>query len=120
MIKDHSRNPAQNEAGPKAARNPRPDGVRLATLAGVVALLVISIWNWRSVSRIQTGLDSRLSQIENRLGQVAGKVDTVEARLQPARSGPDPNRVYTINTAGSPAKGPASAPITIAEFSDVP
>jgi hypothetical protein len=54
--------------------------MQLATLAGVLALLVISVWNWRSVSRIQTGLDSRLSQIENRLGQVAGKVDTVEAR----------------------------------------
>ena len=117
-MKDHSKNPAQNETGTKVAKKPRSDGVRLATLAGVVALLVISIWSWRSMSRIQTGLDSRLSQIENRLGQVAGKVDTVAAQTQPPRRGPDPNRVYTINTAGSPAKGPAAAPITIAEFSD--
>ena len=36
----------------------------------------------------------------------------------PPRRGPDPNRVYRIKTAGSPTKGPASAAVTIAEFSD--
>jgi hypothetical protein len=92
--------------------------VRLATLAGVAILLALSFWIWRSIDRMQTGVDSRLSQIESRLAQVSGKVDTVTAQNQPPRRGPDPNRVYTINTIGSPEKGPAGAPITIAEFSD--
>ena len=118
MTKNQPRNATQNEPGPKAAKKPRPDGMRLATLAGVVALLAISIWNWRSLSQIQTGMDSRLSQIESRLGQVSGKVETVAAQLQPARRGPDPNRVYTINTVGAPVKGSPAAPITVAEFSD--
>jgi protein-disulfide isomerase len=60
-----------------------------------------------------------LGQIENQLAQVSGKVDRVSARpAQPARRGPDPDRVYQIKTAGSPSKGPSGAPVTIAEFSD--
>jgi hypothetical protein len=35
-----------------------------------------------------------------------------------APSGPDPNRRYTVNTAGAPAKGPNSARVKIVEFSD--
>lgn len=38
---------------------------------------------------------------------------------RPARAErPDPNQRYQIDTAGSPAKGPESAPVTIVEFSD--
>jgi hypothetical protein len=92
--------------------------MRLATLAGILALVTISFLIWRSIDRIQTGLDSRLGQIEKRLVDVAGKMETAAARTPPVRRGPDPNRVYTINTAGAPVKGPAGAPITIAEFSD--
>jgi hypothetical protein len=118
MQKNLSRNHTVSESGARPARKPSIDVARLATLCGVVALLGISIWNWRSLSQIQTGLDSRLSQIESRLGQVSGKVETVAAQLQPPRRGPDPNRVYTINTVGAPVEGPVAAPITIAEFSD--
>ena len=32
--------------------------------------------------------------------------------------GPDPNRIYTVNLAGAPAKGPDTAPVTIAAFSE--
>lgn len=37
---------------------------------------------------------------------------------RPPRRGPDPERVYKINVAGSPAMGPETAPITVVEFSD--
>ncbi len=85
-----------------------------------MVLLMVSFSNWREIGRIQTSLDNRLGQINNQIGQVASKVDGVAARpaAQPARRGPDPNRVYQIKTAGAPSKGAASAPITIAEFSD--
>ncbi len=35
-----------------------------------------------------------------------------------ARRGPDPNKKYTIQTAGRPTKGKATAKIEIVEFSD--
>jgi protein-disulfide isomerase len=45
-------------------------------------------------------------------------VDQVASRAAAPARGPDPNRVYTLKTAGAPFKGPESAPVTIAEFSD--
>ena len=85
-----------------------------------MVLLMVSFSNWREISRIQTSLDNRLGQINNQIAQVASKVGSGAARpaAQPSRRGPDPQRVYQIKTAGAPAKGAASAPITIAEFSD--
>jgi protein-disulfide isomerase len=78
----------------------------------VIALVIISLLNWREIDR----LGGRLGQIETRLGQVAERVAQAPAARQ--TRGPDPNRVYTVNATGAPAKGPASAPVTIAEFSD--
>jgi hypothetical protein len=47
-------------------------------------------------------------------------VAAAQARPAPQRapSGPDPNRRYTVNTSGAPAKGPGSARVKIVEFSD--
>ena len=77
--------------------------------------MMISFSNYREIDRIQTSLDSRLTQIENRIAEVANRAP---AAAQPLQRGPDPNRVYEIRTAGAPLKGPATAPVTIAEFSD--
>ena len=92
--------------------------VRLATLGVVVALTMLSLWNARQVNSHQEGIESRLGRIETQLGQVSKKVEGGLAKAAPPRRGPDPNRVYKIKTAGAPIKGPANAPITIAEFSD--
>jgi type II secretory pathway component PulM len=88
----------------------------LATLAGVVAVLMLSFASWRDVERIDRSLDERLDKLETRLEQVATRMERAPAAA-PQR-GPDPNRVYTIQTASAPARGPAGAPVTIAEFSD--
>jgi len=96
-------------------------GVTWAILGGVVAVLMISFSNWRELDRIEETLSGRLTQIESKVAEVGAKVDnlpTQAAQAAPPRRGPDPNRVYTIKTAGAPVKGPASAPVTIAEFSD--
>jgi hypothetical protein len=92
----------------------------MGILGGVVALLVISFSNWRELDRIEESLAGRLGKIETQLAQVSDKVTNLptQAAAQPARRGPDPNRAYPIKTAGAPTKGPASAAVTIAEFSD--
>ncbi len=115
---NQSKNTMQYDHDAKPAPRLGHDILRLAILGGILALLIMSFLIWRSIDRIQGGLDSRLVRIENRLTQISGKMDTVAALNQPQRRGPDPNRVYAINTAGAPAKGPAGAPVTIAEFSD--
>ncbi len=93
-------------------------GLALATLGGVVVLLMISFSNWREIDRIDEKLDNRLSQIDARIIEMAAKADRAPTRAAQPTRGLDPNKVYPIKTAGAPAKGPANAAVTIAEFSD--
>jgi protein-disulfide isomerase len=52
-------------------------------------------------------------------GMQAGFKTAAAPAPAPSRPGaPDPNRRYPVNTAGSPAKGPANAKVTLVEFSD--
>jgi hypothetical protein len=85
----------------------------LVTLGAVIAVLLISISNWREIDRIQTALDKKLNEIEAKIGEVSNR-----AADRPNRRGPDPSRVYPIQIAGAPVRGPVNAPVTIAEFSD--
>jgi protein-disulfide isomerase len=100
--------------GPTASDSPSPrrsDPFALAVLVGVIVLLTISAVNVWTVRR----LGERVGKIEAALGGV-GKI---EAALGGGRrSGPDPNRVYTVRTAGAPTKGPEAAPVTLVEFSE--
>ncbi len=83
------------------------DPLAIVTLGGVVVMLVVSLVNMWTIRRVERTLDDRVSRLE---AQGTGR--------RTATEGPDPNRIYKINTAGSPAKGPVSAPVTIAEFSE--
>jgi hypothetical protein len=91
----------------------------LAVVGGLGVLVGFAYLNLIEMRGIHRVLDTRLDQIDTRLVQLSRKVE--QAGTRPAaveRSGPDPNRVYAIRTDGAPFKGPAAAPITIAEFSD--
>ena len=88
-----------------------------AVLAGIAILLFLTFMTWDQMRQLQNSIDGRLPQIENRIAQLSTKVDQVATRA-PANQGPDPNRVYTIKTVGMPVRGPDTAPVTIAEFSD--
>ena len=81
-------------------------------------MLVISFSNSREIGRIGTSLNDRLGKLETRIGQLADRMERLSAQAAPARQGPDPNRVYAIKVEEAPVRGPASAPVTIAEFSD--
>ena len=106
-----------NKTRELASRSAKPGGTGLATLAAVVLLLVVNVSLWSQNRGNQTALTERLTRIETQMGQLSTKMDSV-ARGAAAPKGMDPNKVYTVKTEGSPAKGPATAPVTIAEFSD--
>jgi protein-disulfide isomerase len=64
-------------------------------------------------------LGAQMGEIE----QAMGKTNVAVAAAQPARPpqrqrGPDPTKVYKLNTAGSPTLGPTQAKVTLVEFSD--
>lgn len=77
------------------------DAALIATLVGVVLILVVSMVNRRDLMR----LNARVTQLETLAkapGAQSGVVD----------------RVYQVDVASAPAKGPATAPVTIAAFSE--
>jgi hypothetical protein len=82
-------------------------------LAGVVVLILLGYMNWQETRELQKSVDDRMDKVETRLADLAKAAPAAA----PAR-GPDPNRVYTVKTDGAPVKGPAGAPVTIAEISD--
>jgi hypothetical protein len=89
-----------------------------AAVAGIAVLVFLSFAIWDDMRQLQNSLDGRLPQIESRLAQLSTKVDQVASRPAGGSTGPDPNRVYTVRTLGMPVRGPDTAPVTIAEFSD--
>ena len=94
------------------------DVVALATLVGVMAILMITFTNMRDVDRLDRTLETRIAKLEADIAQMGTRAAPAAAAA-PARGGLDPSRVYPIKVAAdAPAKGPAKAPVVIAEFSD--
>ena len=84
-----------------------------ATLVGMAVLVLLSYMNWQETRQLRQGLDDRFARIDSRLTELSARAGPAAAR-----QGPDPNRVYAVKTEGAPTRGPAGAPVTIAEFSD--
>ena len=94
------------------------DPIALATLAGVVALLMITFTNMRDVDRLDRTIGERIEKLEGQIAQVGSRPAPAAAPAA-APGGIDPNRVHTIKIAAdAPARGPQNAPVVIAEFSD--
>lgn len=56
--------------------------------------------------------------IQTRLTETLAKLQTAPPATPPPAPPPDPNKVFRIDTAGSPYKGAKGASVTIVEFSD--
>jgi hypothetical protein len=90
----------------------------LATLVGLALVVVVGFTDYNATMKLQTTVNERLQQVENKINLMSAKVD-LAARPAPARqNGPDPNKVYAVKIDGAPYEGPKEAPVTIAEFSD--
>ncbi len=72
---------------------------------------------------IKSSLDAgtgELAGVRTSLDEVQGALQAARptAAAAPRRRGPDPDKAYTVSTAGSPAKGVETAKVTVVEFSD--
>jgi len=92
---------------------------RWGTLVAVVAVGAITLANGQFARRSSEAVEGRLAKLDSRLDQMARKVDEVATNAAKAgRQAPDPNRVYTFKTEGSPVRGASNAAVTIVEVSD--
>jgi len=109
-----NKTPTPPSAGPSGSPNPWLISALIVGVAVVGGSLIIR---------------SALQRATDQMGEIRMALnDTKQALVSAAQArppvpaapptGPDPNRRYTVNTAGSPARGPATARIKIVEFSD--
>jgi protein-disulfide isomerase len=88
--------------------------VGVAVFAGSMALT-------RSLDRMTQQLDrstGRLDEIRDAVAEAKDALSNLQVAAAPGGRGVDPNKRYTVDTKGSPAMGPDTAPVTIVEFSD--
>jgi protein-disulfide isomerase len=89
--------------------------VGVAVFAGSMALT-------RSLDRMTQQLDrstGRLDEIRDAVADAKDALSNLQVAAAPGgRKGLDPNKRYSVETKGSPAIGPETAPVTIVEFSD--
>jgi hypothetical protein len=111
----HDRDAVPHGEASERPEFPSPRLTAVVVVGGVGALVVLSSLSWLEIREIRVGLAGRLERIDSQLEKVASRI---ERPAPAAQRGPDPNRVYTVKTDGAPARGPAGAPVTIAEFSD--
>ena len=101
---------------------------RTALIASIivgVAVIAGSAIIASGLNRVTAQLDrttGKLQEIGKAVADAKSALSNV-ARAAPApqparRRGPDPNKRYTVNIKGAPAKGPATAKIKLIEFSD--
>ena len=105
------------EKGPYAPPAGGSSGNSPILLVGIALLLVLGGWSLAEVRSIRKDLGEKITQLDTKVVALQAKVGSASA-AQARRSGPDPDKAYTIRTEGSPMEGVASAVVTIAEFSD--
>lgn len=82
MAKRERKDPDPEDSHMRTARHFGAQALGLATLVGLVALLLISFINWRTIDRTQAGLDARFARIEDRIREVSRDMDSKLARIE--------------------------------------
>jgi protein-disulfide isomerase len=90
--------------------------MRHAVGVGLLAVLAACGTNSEDLKQIKDSqrlILAKLADLDKKVEGIAGK-----AVAPPPRPTVDPNKVYNIPVGDSPFKGPANAPVVLAEFSD--
>ena len=100
-------------------------GAQVLAAAAIIGVAVVggSLVLSQSLNRVTQQIDRASDRLDDIRGAVAEAKDQlanlrVAAAPSARPTGDDPNRRYVINVAGSPALGPETARVTIAEFAD--
>lgn len=98
----------------------RQDGGGTSWLPIVVAFCALGLGfvAWTDAKKVKDETLKRFVDMDTKVIQLQAQVANA-AKAKPApQQGPDPNKVYTVRTEGSPTKGNPKAPIIIAAFSE--
>jgi protein-disulfide isomerase len=98
--------------------NGSPGGMTWLPIGLAVVALGLGFVAWTDVKNVKDDTTKRLVDIDTKLMALQTQVANAAKAKPAAQQGPDPNKVYTVKTEGSPARGNPTAPIVIAEFSD--
>ncbi len=113
-----ARRVGDKDKAPAGAGGDRAPAQSPLVLAGIALLLVLGGWSLAEVRSVRKELTDKMAGLDTKVAALQAKVEAGAKAAQPRRSGPDPDKAYTIRTDGSPAKGEPGAAVTIAEFSD--
>ena len=97
---------------------PGSPGINWLPIVLAVGALGLGFVAWTDVRKVKDDTTKRLVDIDTKISQLQTQVANAAKAKPAAQQGPDPNKVYSVRTDGSPARGNATAPIVIAEFSD--
>ena len=92
-------------------------GIKWLAEGMAVAVFVVGFMAWSNQNTKLEDAKRRLADMDQKLASLQTQVANA-AKAKPPSQGPDPNKVYTVKTDGSPTHGNPTAPIVIAEFSD--
>jgi len=110
--------PSETGAGGRIESGAGGGGAAWLPILLAAGALVLGVFAWTEAKQSKTELTRRLAEMDQRVLALQNDVAKAARAPQPQQQGPDPNKVYTVKTEGSPTKGNPTAPIVIAEFSD--
>jgi protein-disulfide isomerase len=118
--KNRERRAGDDAPEPKRSSGSTSGGGGLSLLPLVLAIVALGLGfvAWTDAKKIKDDTAKQLSDVNTKLVALQTQVANAAKARTPAQPGPDPNKVYTVKTDGSPTEGTATAPIVIAEFSD--
>ena len=108
------------QGDPESAGGDSSSGPGLSWLPIVLAVVALGLgfMAFTDGKKMKADTTKRLVDIDTRITQLQTQAASAAKARPPAQQGPDPNKVYPVNIAGSPTRGNPTAPIVIAEFSD--